>query len=458
MNSRYNKLKNKIYFGIITFLGVLVRIFFILKVPCYPISDFQRYQQIATNIFMGKGHYYLGRPIAFQPMGYPFTLGYFYKLIGSNDIVLGKALNVLFSSITLIIILKILFKIYNNLVIIYVTYVIITFLPNYIVYNNVLGSEILITLLISAIIYLQLCDFNNRCRYIIIGFFIGLATLTKPFFALYPAIISIIEWLKNRNVKEASKLFFISLTIMCMIIAPWTYRNYKNFNLLIPISYNGGYVLFINNNDNNKNGAWMQIANIDISDKLKKQFKKYNFNYRTIVEDEVDQVMLKPELNDLFKKEAKKWIINNPIKFIKIGTIRVKNTFFNGAGDIYQWGTNGAEEKNNLFILKSNYMRYFSNYYIYILSFFGFFYIIYNLKNILISFFKKNSNISYIESILFFNILYFIFISFVFEGQQRYNFPILFLCAISMTKFIDVFYKKKSMNLTKVGNIEFNLE
>lgn len=132
---------------------------------------------------------------------------------------------------------------------------------------------------------------------------------------------------------------------MCMIIAPWTYRNYKNFNLLIPISYNGGYVLFINNNDNNKNGAWMQIANIDISDKLKKQFKKYNFNYRTIVEDEVDQVMLKPELNDLFKKEAKKWIINNPIKFIKIGTIRVKNTFFNGAGDIYQWGTNGAEEK-----------------------------------------------------------------------------------------------------------------
>ncbi len=104
--------------------------------------------------------------------------------------------------------------------------------------------------------------------------------------------------------KEASKLFFISLTIMCMIIAPWTYRNYKNFNLLIPISYNGGYVLFINNNDNNKNGAWMQIANIDISDKLKKQFKKYNFNYRTIVEDEVDQVMLKPELNDLFKKES----------------------------------------------------------------------------------------------------------------------------------------------------------
>ncbi|NFN56750.1 hypothetical protein FDB33_16180, partial [Clostridium botulinum] len=104
---------------------------------------------------------------------------------------------------------------------------------------------------------------------------------------------------------------------------------------------------------------------------------------------------------------------------------------------------------------------YFSNFcnaIIYILDFFGFFYVIYNFKNILISFFNKESTVPYIESILFFNILYFIFISFVFEGQQRYNFPILFLCAISMTKFIDVFYKKKSMNLTKVGNIEFNLE
>ncbi|KEJ00799.1 membrane protein [Clostridium botulinum A2B7 92] len=449
MYSTYAKFKNKIYFTIITFLGILVRILFILKVPCEPISDFQKYQQIATNIFMGKGHYYLGKPIAFQPMGYPFLLGNFYRLMGSNDIVLGKVLNIFLSTITLIIILNILFKTSNNVKKIYVTYIIITFLPNYIAYNNVLGSEILITLLLATIIYLQLCNFNYSFMYAIIGFFIGLAALTKPFFILYPIIISVVEWLKNKNIKETFKLFFISLTIMCMIITPWAYRNYKNFNLLIPISYNGGYVLFINNNDNNKNGAWMRIANIDISNKLQKEFQRYNFNYRTTVENEVDQVMLKPELNDLFRREAKKWIINNPIKFIKIGTTRVKNTFFNGAGDIYQWGMNSGEAKGNLFLLKSNFMRCFSNYCIYILSFFGFFYIIYNFKNIFISFFKKNSNINYIESILFFYILYFIFISFVFEGQQRYNFPILFLCTISMTNFIDIFYKIIFIKLNK---------
>ncbi|MCS4524003.1 glycosyltransferase family 39 protein [Clostridium botulinum] len=127
--------------------------------------------------------------------------------MGSNDIILGKILNVIFSSITLIIILNILLKVFHNKKLIYITLFIITFLPNYIAYNNVLGSEVLITLLLSIIIYLQLCNFNNKFRYAIIGLFIGLATLTKPFFILYPVIIAITEWLKNKNIKETFKIF-----------------------------------------------------------------------------------------------------------------------------------------------------------------------------------------------------------------------------------------------------------
>lgn len=56
-------------------------------------------------------------------------------------------------------------------------------------------------------------------------------------------------------------------------------------------------------------------------------------------------------------------------------------------------------------------------------------------------FFNKESTVPYIKSILVLNILYFIFISFVFEGQQRYNFPTLFLCAISMINCINIFIK-----------------
>lgn len=112
-----------------------------------------------------------------------------------------------------------------------------------------------------------------------------------------------------------------------------------------------------------------------------------------------------------------------------------------------------SNAKNNWSVLENNYFSNFFNYIIYTLSFFGFFYVICNLKNILVSCFNKRLTVPYMKSITVINILYFVFISFVFEGQQRYNFPILFLCAISMINCINSFYKMLSIQLNK-GKIQ----
>ncbi|MFD3157562.1 hypothetical protein ACFIJ5_11955 [Haloimpatiens sp. FM7330] len=424
------KKSDKINFLIIMMLGILVRVFFIFNISCEPISDFSKYQTIATNIFMGRGHYYLGKPIAFQPMGYPCILGCFYKLIGSNSIFLGKVLNVFLSSMTLVMILFILLKLCNSKFTVYLSYILITFIPNYIAYNNVLGSEILITFLLTVIIYLQLSSFNYKIRYSIIGIFIGIAALTKPFFLVYPILVSIILWLKNKNIKYAAKLFCISSIFMCLVVAPWTYRNYKKFNSLIPVSYNGGYVLFINNNSNNKNGAWMPVADIDVCEDLKNKFLKCNFKYRDSSKNEINQIMINPTINKIFKSESKKWILNHPLRFCKLGIIRLHNTFFSGAGDIYEWAMNSKKINTYSKFLKRNFIHSIFDKYIYILSFFGIIYVIYNLKNIMVSLFKKELKIKYIISIPFFNIAYFVLIYFIFEGQPRYNFPMLFLFSI----------------------------
>ncbi|WP_368487515.1 hypothetical protein [Clostridium sp. BJN0013] len=252
-----NYLKNNdiFYLFIITCLGIFIRTFFIITVSNYPKSDFYTYQDIATNIFLHKGHSYLGKPIAFQPMGYTMSLGYFYSLFGLNNILLGKIFNVILSSITLIIFLLILLKLMHNRLSIYLSCIIITFIPNYIAYNNVLGAEVLITFLFSIVIYLQICDFNNTLKYIIIGIFTGVAALTKPFFLMYPFILTLINWINYKNIKSSIKVLLSTFVFLCLVIAPWTYRNYKAYGLFIPVSYNGGYVLFINNNQNNTTGA-----------------------------------------------------------------------------------------------------------------------------------------------------------------------------------------------------------
>ncbi|BDR65858.1 membrane protein [Clostridium tetani] len=428
--------KHHAYFLLITTLAICVRIWFIINIPCEPLSDFTIYQQIATNIFMKNGHTYLGRPIAFQGMGYPMLLGYFYRFIGSNNIFLGKILNVILSSLNLIVIFLILLKLCKNKFSLYLSYTAIAFIPNYIAYNNVLGSEVLLTCILSIIIYLQICNFNYYIKYISIGILIGLAALTKPFFLVYPLIIALTEWLKNKNLKKSLKLIIITYIFLCITISPWTYRNYKKFNMFIPVSYNGGYVLFINNNDNNTTGAWMPVSAVDVSDEVKSQFLELGFKYRTPLEDEKSQIFLTPKLDKIFKQEAIKWILNHPLKFSHLGITRVNNTFFNGCGDIYEWAMNSPKENNFSKLLKNDFLYWIFNKYIYILSFSGFIYILFNLKNIFVCLFKKTITMEYKKSILFFNIIFFILISFAFEGQQRYNFPVLFLFSICLTEYI----------------------
>lgn len=50
-----------------------------------------------------------------------------------------------------------------------------------------------------------------------------------------------------------------------------------------------------------------------------------------------------------------------------MGILRTKNTFFNGAGDIYQWAIN-SNAKNNYSALRNNYFSNFFNAIIYILT------------------------------------------------------------------------------------------
>jgi hypothetical protein len=267
------------------------------------------------------------------------------------------------------------------------------------------------------------------------------AALTKPFFLVYPVILVIIDWIRYKNIKNSLKLFFTSFIFLSLIIAPWAYRNYINFKLFIPVSYNGGYVLFINNNENNVSGAWMPLSSIDISENANTQFLKAGFNYRASNSNDENQVLLNPKLESIFKTEAIKWILNHPQKFFYLGIIRIHNTFFNGAGDVYEWAIDNKSVSKISTFLNTNFLHKLLNKYIYILSFCGFIYVALNFKNIIISLFKNQYKINYKISIPFFNILFFILISFVFEGQPRYNFPVLFLFSICMINYMEKILK-----------------
>lgn len=452
-----NKLSvfNKAYITIITFIGIFLKILWIINIRCTPISDFATYQEIATNIFMNKGNSYMGAPVAFQAPGYTMTLGYFYKLFSSNNILLGEILNVILSSLTLIIILFILLKLFKSIPAVLLAYTLTALNINYIAYNSVLGSEILFTFLFALIILLELSNIKLVKKYMLIGFVLALSALTKPNFLIYILVILAVDWLKDKDIKLSIKKFFITLSIFVIFLAPWTYRNFKAYHQLIPVSYNGGYVLFINNNNNNSTGAWMPISQIHTSKETQNKLKKAGFKYTKSVNLEVKQVMLMPKLQSIFSNEARTWILSHPIKFFKLGIHRLKNTFFSGASDVYMWSIPNYKNENFIYsLVKSSSFKKLSNFNINLLSIFGLIYVLITIKNIIKGIFNSNMSIDYVISIPVINILFFGIITFVFEGQARYNFPILFIFIICFSNLIVTINDK--LKVQKLENIDLS--
>lgn len=61
----------------------------------------------------------------------------------------------------------------------------------------------------------------------------------------------------------------------------------------------------------------MRISDIDLSSKTKNKFKEYKFNYKASIENEINQVMLKPELNNIFGQEGKNGYFITLISLLK---------------------------------------------------------------------------------------------------------------------------------------------
>lgn len=132
---------NLLYFFAITLVGIIFRMIWVFKIPNQPVSDFKGYYNLALSIYRGISLYQAG--LGWQGMGYPVILGFFFRLIGHAGILTAKGFNVFISACTLVIFYLAIKKMTDRISIVFMAYTILALLPNYIAYNNVLGTEVL---------------------------------------------------------------------------------------------------------------------------------------------------------------------------------------------------------------------------------------------------------------------------------------------------------------------------
>jgi hypothetical protein len=408
------------FLSAVMIVAAVVRLAWALAIPNTPTSDFIGYQARAVEFF--QGHY--PPDVTFQGLGYPLALGMVYRLVGNTDILVGKLFNLVLSLATVLLCYLIFSRLTRSRLVVYGALAIVALLPTYVAYTAVLGTEVLFTFLLALAVFLQLCRFDARLRYPLLGIVIGAGTLTKPYFLIYPVVVALTLWLTKKDLRELLQMAVLCVTFMLATIAPVTYLNYQEFHTFILNTYNGGYNMFENDNSDNTTGTFLPFANVHISEQFRAMLAQHGVQYPNVPYDQ----RFAP-LEPLFRAEAEKWIVSHPLQFAKLGVLRVQDTYFSGAWDIRTWAMHGITDQQ---IQSSSVLRNLQRIgsaSIYILSGAGLIYLLLALARIAPAVVRRGRKLSYAVVLPALNVLFLGLVVFATEGQPRYGFPSLFLLA-----------------------------
>ncbi|WP_134703717.1 glycosyltransferase family 39 protein [Ammoniphilus sp. YIM 78166] len=332
----------RLLFWILFIVGVGLRTFLVFNLDTQPISDFIRFYEAAISLSEGNGFVMFDRLTAFQGVGYPAFLALFFYWFGPS-VMLAKLLNLILSVVSAFLFYWIVKRFTSEKTAMLATLVYV-FLPKEILYVNVLATEILYNTLLLAYLASYFASWPKQVRtpgnwiwLIVAGLILGYMSLVKPLSPLFGLVVFFGELLRHGWLKvfykrggwgQALIRTSIVAIVSILVIAPWTYRNYVVFGSFVPNTTNGGYVLYVNNNDY-ATGAWMDPYKIPGS-------PIYQITY-----PETDP-RFEVEMDRLMKEEAKQWISENPGRFLALSIYRFNETFYTNLD--WRWAFEVKEE------------------------------------------------------------------------------------------------------------------
>lgn len=427
--------KNK-RLGAILLLGIVLRLIWVYAVDTQPIFDFKHYHDLAMSLLqqgeysMPEGLDYIKQstpylqagtayPTAFRPPGYPLFLMVLYTVYPS--ILAAKLANVAMSVVWMLCMFWLGSKYFSRRAGLGAALLTAGF-PPAIYYTSVVGTEIISVTLLLLVLCAQTSRVGGRWgNPLLIGAIVGFLALVKPYFAVFPAIYLVLNWWQSRDesaqFREWAKPALLSLLcaagMMLLIISPWTIRNYVVFDRFVPISTNGSFVLYQNNNDLNE-GKTMNVMTVPGSIFLTDRILNADGDYN------------EPDAMKLAKQEAMHWIRTHPQEYLLLGLKRLGQSYLTIGIESWGWSMATAspppsEDQADALILGARASGL-------IVAGAG---LVYAL--LILYFLVRLRSLNLLHKINLLFILFFTLIIFATEGQPRYMFPMypFFLLGIS---------------------------
>ena len=261
--------------------------------------DEMEYHQFGISLAEGHGFTLEnGDPSVLRPPGYPFLLGILYRFY--PEPLSGKLLNVVLFCLAVGIMCKICD---NALPALFVLAYPVLFFTTTTLYPVILGG-----LLLLLILLLLLSDTHQKRNLILAGLLLGVLILNIPSFMLTAPILA---WILFRHrqgsfVRRTGKVMVFTLCTL-VVVLPWTWRNYRQFDAFIMVSANSGLNLFLGNSPNAGPNTGV---NVERSDVLK-----------------VVEGMNEIDTDHYYRDQALDWIRTHPADAAKLYAAKAVNYF-----------------------------------------------------------------------------------------------------------------------------------
>jgi 4-amino-4-deoxy-L-arabinose transferase-like glycosyltransferase len=232
-------------------LGMLIRVGWVLAFPTVQTSDHATYVKLATKLIAGEA-YFDGDSYSNWPPGLPFFLAGNFLLFGAKPWVIAFANLYLYAVSALLV--YALARLVAGESVARVSTLLLMLWPNDFMCTGLAKKELLILPLLTASILSYIAARRAagargaNWLYLATGCLLGAASLTQPSLMLFPSILAIYEFAQGTKMRRLVGRFGLVVIGMCVVVAPWSIRNYLVLDAFVPISTAGGEGFYSANN------------------------------------------------------------------------------------------------------------------------------------------------------------------------------------------------------------------
>ncbi len=283
---------------------------FSLRIPVF--ADSRAYDSIATNLVLrheyrevNDGPLNLDRAISRIGPGYEFFLAGVYFLFGRH-LEAVWILQALFHALTVLLVFLIARLVFNSTLwrsaISIAAASFVAFSPDLIMASSMLLAENVAIFLFALMTWLSFLYWENQKTFlaVLLGAVFGVGILVRTPLAILLVFFAGLFWMKQRKIDG---IFFLLACII--VLLPWTIRNYRMYNAVVPTSVTFGDDLLAGNNP-------QATGELDDSRYI------YNAKYKGVPDALADRQEV---------KDAIGFIVANPFRFIKLTLYRISMYF-----------------------------------------------------------------------------------------------------------------------------------